>query len=101
VLDRLTSELGVSTAQQAQLKPLLDSTHTQVLAIRNDTTLPPEQKFAKIKETLQTARTQISSVLTPAQQQQLQAMKAKWRDHGPRGGAPSASPSPSTTSTNS
>jgi len=91
VLQRLTTQLGLTVDQQNQIKPILDAAHAQVVTIRQNTSLTEQQTFAQIKDTMQAAHNQIDGLLTPAQQQQLAAMKAKWR----RGqGQPSASPSP-------
>ena len=90
ILQRLTTQLGLTTDQQNQIKPILDAAHTQVVAIRQNTSLTEEQKFAQIKDTMEAAHGQIAGILTPAQQQQLAALKAKFHQgHG----QPSASPS--------
>ena len=91
VLQMLTSQLGLTTDQQNQIKPILDAAHTQVQAIRQNTSLTKEQKFAQIKEAMEAAHGQVNGILTPAQQQQLEAMKAKFH-RGP--GEPAASPTP-------
>jgi len=93
MLQKLTTELSLTTDQQNQIKPILDAAHAQVQAVHHDTTLTQEQKFAKVKETMEAAHSQIKGILTPAQQQTLEAMKAKFhRGHGPES-QPSASPS--------
>ena len=91
VLQRLTSQLGLSADQQAQIKPILEAAHAQVVAIRQNTSLPAEQKFAQIKAAMEAARGQINGILTPAQQQQLDSLRMNFR---PGQGRPSASPSP-------
>ncbi len=95
LLQRLTTQLGLTADQQAQVKPILEAAHTQVAAVREDKSLTPQEKFAKIKETMEGARSQINGILTPAQQQQLEALKMKWK--GGAGGE--ASPAPTTTGT--
>jgi Spy/CpxP family protein refolding chaperone len=94
MLQHLTTELGLTSDQQTQIKPILDAAHTQVQAIRQDTTVPQDQKFAKIKETMEAAHSQINGILTPAQQQQLAAMRAQFHHgHGAPEAQPSATPS--------
>ena len=94
VLQMMTANLGLTTDQQGQIKPILDAAHAQVQTIRQDTTLTPEQKLAKVKETMEAAHSQINGILTPAQQQQMATLKEKFhRGHGPEG-SPSATPSP-------
>jgi len=91
VLQRLTTQLGLTADQQNQMKPILDAAHAQVLAVRQNTTLTSEQKFAQIKEAMQAAHNQINGILTPTQQKQLESLRMNYR-HGQ--GRPSASPSP-------
>ena len=90
VLQRLTSQLGLTTDQQNQIKPILDAAHAQVVTIRQNTSLTKEEQFSQIKGAMEAAHGQINGILTPAQQQQLEALKAKFH-HGH--GEPSASPS--------
>lgn len=76
-------KLGLTDAQKAQLKAARASTVAAVKAIRADTTLTPEQKKAKVRETLQSARTQMRSALTPDQQAKLDQLRARIRKgHG-------------------
>jgi Spy/CpxP family protein refolding chaperone len=96
MLDHLTTQLGLTADQQAQIKPILDAAHTQVQAIHNDTSIPQDQKFAKIKETMEAAHSQINGILTPAQQQQLATMRGNFHR---RPVAPSPSATPEATPT--
>ena len=68
MLKRLTTELGLTDAQQASLKPILETSGTSMQAIRQDTTLSREDKMAKMKEARDSVNTQINAVLTPDQQ---------------------------------
>ena len=98
LLEHMTAKLGLSTDQQNQIKPILDAAHAQVVAVHQDTTLTKEQKFAKVKETMEAAHSQINGILTPAQQQQAAAFKAQFHHgHGGPEAQPSASPSVSGT----
>lgn len=85
VLQRLTTELGLTADQQAQIKPLLDAAHTQMQSVRQDTTLPQDQKFAKIKDTMDSLHSQINGLLTADQQTKFAEMKARFRRNGPQG----------------
>lgn len=76
-------KLGLTDAQKTQLKATRANTAAAVKAIRADASLTPEQKKAKVRETLLAARTQARSVLTPDQQAKLQQMRSKHRKaHG-------------------
>lgn len=81
--------LNLTPEQKSQIDPIRKSTHDQVMAVRNDSSLTPEQKQAKIRDIRQNGWSQINSILTPEQQQQWQQMKQRRR--GP-GGPQSAAP---------
>ncbi len=86
------ARLNLTSDQKAKIQPILQSQHQQVQAVRQDSSLTPEQKQAKIRDIRKTTRTQIDALLTPDQQQQLQQM---WQHRGPHGqqGPPPSPPS--------
>ena len=88
-LQKMTAALSLTTDQQTQIKPILVAAHTQIEAIRQNTSLTQDQKFAQIKVTMQAAHSQINGILTPPQQAQMEAMKAQFH-HG--NAQPAASP---------
>ncbi len=92
LLQRLTTQLGLSADQQGQIKPILAAAHTQIQSIRGNTSLTPGQKYDQIKTTMDAARGQINGILTPAQQQQLASLKGKFGRHHGAGASPSPSP---------
>ena len=71
--------LKLSEDQKAQLKAGQAKTRDAVKAVRADTSLTPEQKKAKVRETLQTARAEMRSVLTPDQQAKLDRIRQHLR----------------------
>jgi protein CpxP len=72
-------KLNLSQQQQDQLKPIFQNQRTQVQAIRQDTSLTPDQKKQKLLALRQDMQTQVNAVLTPEQQQQWAQMKAQAR----------------------
>jgi Spy/CpxP family protein refolding chaperone len=84
------AKLNLTDDQRAKIQPILQSSRQQAEAVRNDTTLTPDQKHAKMREIHQGAMTQMNSLLTPEQQQQLQQMR---QHRGGRHGPPPAPPS--------
>jgi Spy/CpxP family protein refolding chaperone len=97
MLQRLTTQLGLTADQQSQIKPILDAAHTQIQSIHSDSTLTLREKFAKVKETMDAVHSQIDGILTPAQQQELAGMKEKFgRKNGPPPSDSSPTPTPST-----
>jgi len=61
-------KLDLTADQKAQLKSIHQSTREQLLALRNDQTLSPEQRQAKARSIRQGVRQQMVGILTPQQQ---------------------------------
>ncbi|GEM_PF-1430025 len=60
--------LGLTEDQKTQLKDIRKNTREQVQAVRQDESLTPEQKRAKIREIERAQNERIRGVLTPEQQ---------------------------------
>ena len=86
------AKLNLTDEQRAKIQPILQSSREQAHAVRNDTTLTPEQKQAKMRDIHQVTMTQMNSLLTPEQQQQWQQMR-QHRDPGGKHGPPPTPPS--------
>ena len=74
--------LNLTEQQKEQLKPVFQTTRQQMQALRSDTTLTAEQRREKMKEIRQSEMTQMKSILTPEQQQQLQQMRGRHMHRG-------------------
>jgi Spy/CpxP family protein refolding chaperone len=68
--------LGLTQQQKTQLHDLRSSMRDQIAIIRHDSSLNGAQKQQQIQQIRQATQTQVKSVFTPAQQQQLAQMKA-------------------------
>jgi Spy/CpxP family protein refolding chaperone len=79
VRQRIAHRLGLSQDQVAQLKAARAKTVAAVQAIRGDATLSADQKKAKVRETVQAARTEMRGVLTTDQRQKLDQLKKRLR----------------------
>ena len=97
LLPRLTTELGLSPTQQADIKPILEAAHKQVKAIFANTTLTPDQKFTQAKATMEAANSQINGDISTQQQTEFAALKEKFHHHGHGGDEPSPTASPAAT----
>lgn len=86
------AHLNLTEEQRAKIQPILQSSRQQAQAVRNDATLTPEQKHAKIRDIHQGTMTQMNSLLTPEQQQQWHQMR-QHRGPGGKHGPPPAPPS--------
>jgi len=81
-LTKISTELNLTDAQQQKIKPILQSELSQLKTVRDDTSMSPDQKQAKAKDIHDSASTQISSILTPDQQQKWESMKQRfWEEH--------------------
>lgn len=79
-LGRLTTQLNLTEAQQAQIKPMLEDEEKQLKALRGDATLSPLQKRDKAREVRQATFEKIKPILTPEQQKKHDAMREKARE---------------------
>ena len=71
----LSEKLNLTEDQKAKLKPIFQDQAQQLKAVRDDTSLTPEQKAAKKKAIHETTHDQINAVLTPEQQEKFKTMK--------------------------
>ncbi len=83
--------LNLTPEQKAKLQPIRQQMRQQVQAVRQDSSLTPEQKQDKIRQIRQDAMAQMNSILTPEQQQQLQERFQQMRQ---RRGRPGEAPPP-------
>jgi Spy/CpxP family protein refolding chaperone len=74
-LQELSSELNLTDDQKTQLKGIVQDEVQQIKAVRDDSSLSPDQKKAKVTEIRQSHKSQMSSILTPEQQKKLETIK--------------------------
>jgi periplasmic protein CpxP/Spy len=74
-LQRLSDKLNLTDDQKTKLKPILQDQMDQMKTVREDTSLTPEQKRAKMKSTHASFNEQINAVLTPEQQAKYKEMQ--------------------------
>jgi periplasmic protein CpxP/Spy len=72
-----SARLQLSPEQKKQLRQLHLTARDQAAIIRNDQTLTPAQRRAKLKELRASTRQQAMAVLTPEQQNKLAEMRAE------------------------
>jgi Spy/CpxP family protein refolding chaperone len=84
-LQRMNEQLNLTDEQKAKIRPILQEQMKQLRALRQDTSLAPEQKGEKTRQIRKSAREQIDQILTLEQM----AKRAEMRKHaGSRRGAP-------------
>ena len=72
---QVAKKLDLTDAQKNQFRDLRAQAAATVRSIRSDATLTPEQKRARVRESLQATRGQFRAVLTPGQQDKLQKIR--------------------------
>jgi Spy/CpxP family protein refolding chaperone len=74
-LQQLSSELNLTDDQKQKIQPILQSNLQQAKSVKDDTSLSPDQKKAKMADIHQNMNSQIAPILTPEQKVKLAAMK--------------------------
>jgi protein CpxP len=74
-LQHISSELNLTDDQKQKIQPILQSEFQQAKAVKDDTSLSPDQKKAKMQDIQDSAKSQIGPVLTPDQRTKWAAMK--------------------------
>ena len=79
-LQQMSKALQLTPAQKEQIKPILMEEAPKLQALKADTSMPPAQKMMQMRQIRETTDAKINPILTPDQQQKLQAMRAQHRD---------------------
>ena len=75
------ARLGLTEAQQTQLKSLFSGARQQREAVLNNASLSSAQKQTQLQQIRQSTQTQLSSILTPEQLQKMQHTRHGWGWH--------------------
>lgn len=78
---KFAQELNLTPDQQEALKSIRQNERQQFQSIKNDSSLTPDQKKAKIKELRKTSHEEMMAKLTPEQQQKFKEMRKEHRGH--------------------
>lgn len=79
-LQKLSSELGLTNAQKAQMKPVLQAARQQAKAIKDNATLSADDRKSRLKELRKSTRQQTLAVLTPDQRAKLKSIRLAKRE---------------------
>lgn len=79
-LAHLTKMLNLTSDQQSQIKPLLETQQSQMMQIHQDQSLAREDKMAKMKSLHQDTTTKIEAVLNDQQKQKYEAAQARMQE---------------------
>jgi periplasmic protein CpxP/Spy len=89
-LQALSQQLKLTPQQKMQMLPILKEEGPKLEAIKNNPSLPPMQKMKQLRAIHEQSAPQLQKILSPAQYQQLQAIRqqeiqqaiARKRAHG-------------------
>ena len=78
-LETVAKQLHLTREQEKQLVPILRSEEPRLQAIKNDKSLSRAEKLQRLRAVHDESNPQVKAMLTPAQYQQLQAMRRERR----------------------
>lgn len=76
----LTKQLNLTADQQSQVKAIDDDTRSQMMAVRNDTSMSKADKRSKMMDLHKASDDKIRAVLTDDQKTKFDAMQAKMQE---------------------
>lgn len=99
-IGRLAQALGLTDAQKAQIKSILQAQRPKVQAVRQNSSLSPEEKKSQLKAIGKETRAQIAAILTPEQKQKLAELRKRHQGgrHGDKNAANKPAPGGATSS---
>src|SRR5260370_31642571 len=74
-LQALSQQLKLTPQQKVQMLPILKEEGPKIEAIKNNPSLPPMQKMKQLRAIHNQSAPQLQKILSPAQYQQLQAIR--------------------------
>ena len=93
-LAQMTKRYNLSADQQTQIKPILADQQQQITALRQDSSIPREDKRAKMMSIREASNTKISAILNDSQKQKFTEDQQRFQQRGGRGGGPPADAPP-------
>lgn len=82
----LTKKLDLTSDQQTKVLTILQSNHSQMEALHQDSSLSQQDRHAKMMDIHKSSDTQIRALLDPTQQKKWDEMQAKREQWGHKGG---------------
>jgi Spy/CpxP family protein refolding chaperone len=81
-MERLSSNLNLTDAQKPKVKALLEETQKKSQELRNDTSVPAEEKRPKMRAIMEEEMKKMKEILTPEQWEKYQQMAPGRRGPG-------------------
>jgi Spy/CpxP family protein refolding chaperone len=80
---RIAEELGLSAEQKTKFEAVMKDAAEKRKALRDDTSLTPEQRREKGKAIAEDTQKKVKEILTPDQQKKLEDLRKERRGRGP------------------
>ena len=80
-LGHMTKQLNLTSDQQSQIKPILADRQSQMMQIRQDSSMSREDKMAKMKSLDDGSNSKVEAVLTDEQKPKYEKMMANRKEH--------------------
>ncbi len=74
-LARMTERLHLTDDQQARIKPILEEQHTRMMALRENTSMSRQDRFAQFREVRKETFEKMKPILTGKQRKELKKME--------------------------
>jgi periplasmic protein CpxP/Spy len=78
-LEAVAKQLHLTREQEKQLVPILQAEEPKLEAVKNDQSLSKAEQLQRLRAVHDESNPQVKAILTPAQFQQLQAIRQKRR----------------------
>lgn len=88
----MTKQLGLSSDQQNQIRPILADRQQKMQALWQNQSLSEEDRRSQMRSLRQDSNAKIEAVLTDAQKQKFEAMQERRGRHGDHRGGDEAQP---------
>ena len=86
--DRMAEQLNLTEDQKPKVQSIMKAQMDKMRGLRQDTSLTPEDRKAKMKAIREDSAAQMKAVLTAEQFEKWQAMQSQMRPHRPSGPPP-------------
>ncbi len=92
--DRIAQQLNLTDDQKTKVQPILEAQRQKMSDLRQDTSLSPEDRKAKVQEIRKDTLDQLKDILTPDQIAQFQKMSQRPHRPPPQAQGTNAPPPP-------
>ena len=82
MVDHLSTQLNLTEDQRLKIKPIAEDVFKQMDKVRQDSSIPEQERREKMKQIHENALSQVKPILTADQQKKLDEMMSSHSHHG-------------------